>query len=51
MAAHEGCKRATAALKAQGISLVPDGLLMQLEISPFIGNPFIGNPALAQAWA
>jgi hypothetical protein len=38
-AAHEGCKRATAALKAQDISLVPGGLLLHLDISPFLGNP------------
>lgn len=39
MSSHEGCKRATAALKAQGMSIVPGGLLMHLEVSPFLGNP------------
>jgi hypothetical protein len=38
MAAHEGCKRAARALKAQGMSLVPGGILMELEISP-LGEP------------
>jgi hypothetical protein len=39
MLAHEGSKRAAGALKRAGITLVPGGIHMQLDISPYLGDP------------
>ncbi len=39
MLAHEGNRHAARALKAAGITLVPGGLHMRLDISPYSGTP------------
>ena len=50
IAAHEGCKRATRALNAQGISLIPGvGLMLQMDINPTIGDPWEWFEALHPA--